>query len=154
MGIIFLSKKSLVKLYFPSKQNKGLQVCKYLIPTNRLTFKNILPSTYSTSFSWPKWTAINVPSGYMVILNLTVNTHDFHWILHYVKSVQIRSFFWCLFSRIQTEYGEIRSISPHSVRMRENTYQKKFRIWTHFTKCYIRIITQSSQFVSQITEIT
>ena len=34
-------------------------------------------------------------------------------ISYYVKSVQIRSF-----------------ISPYSVRMRENTDQKKFRIWT------------------------
>ena len=28
---------------------------------------------------------------------------------HCVKSVQIRSFFWFVFSRIRTEYGEIRS---------------------------------------------
>ena len=28
--------------------------------------------------------------------------------------------FWSIFSRIRTEYGEIRSISPYSVRMREN----------------------------------
>ena len=53
---------------------------------------------------------------------------------HCVKSVQIRSFFWSVFSRIRTEYGEIRSISPYSVRMRENTDQKKFRIWTLFTQ--------------------
>ena len=31
---------------------------------------------------------------------------------HCVKSVQIRSFFWSVFSRIWTECGEIRSISP------------------------------------------
>ena len=29
---------------------------------------------------------------------------------HSVKGVQIRSFFWSVFSRIRTEYGEIRSI--------------------------------------------
>ena len=34
---------------------------------------------------------------------------------HCVKSVQIRSFFWSVFFRTQTEYGEIRSISPYSV---------------------------------------
>ena len=44
--------------------------------------------------------------------------------IHCVKSVQIRSFFWSVFFRIRTEYGEIRSISPYSVRMRENTDQK------------------------------
>ena len=31
--------------------------------------------------------------------------------------------FWSAFSRIWTEYGEIRSISPYSVRMRENRDQ-------------------------------
>ena len=29
---------------------------------------------------------------------------------HCVKSFRIRSFFWAVFSRIRTEYGEIRSI--------------------------------------------
>ena len=53
----------------------------------------------------------------------------------YAKSVQIRSFFWSVFSRIWTEYGEILRISPYSVRMRENTVQKKLRIWTLFTQC-------------------
>ena len=53
---------------------------------------------------------------------------------HCVKSVRIRSFFWSIFSRIRTEFGEIRSISPYSVRMRENTDQKKSRIWTLFTQ--------------------
>ena len=32
--------------------------------------------------------------------------------------------FWFAFSHIWTEYGEIRSISPYSVQMRENTDQK------------------------------
>ena len=37
--------------------------------------------------------------------------------LHCVKSVQIRSFFWSVFSRIRTEYGS-----------------EKLRIWTLFTQ--------------------
>ena len=45
--------------------------------------------------------------------------------LHCVKSVQIRSFFLVSISRIRTEYGEILRISRYSVRMRENTDQKK-----------------------------
>ena len=32
-----------------------------------------------------------------------------------------------------TEYEEIRSICPYSVRMRQNTDEKKLRIWTLFT---------------------
>ena len=47
---------------------------------------------------------------------------------HCVESVQIRSFFWSIFSRIRSEYGEIRS-------MRENTDQIKLCIWTLFTQC-------------------
>ena len=53
---------------------------------------------------------------------------------HCVESVQILSFFWSLFSRIRTEYGKMLRISPYSVRMQENTDQKKLRIWTLFTQ--------------------
>ena len=53
--------------------------------------------------------------------------------VHDVKSVQIRSFFWSVFFRIRTEYGEILRISPYLVQGRENTDQKKLRIWTLFT---------------------
>ena len=40
-----------------------------------------------------------------------------------VKSVQIRSFFWSVFSRICTEYEYLLRKSPYSVRMRENADQ-------------------------------
>ena len=56
---------------------------------------------------------------------------------HCVKSIQIWSFFWSVFFRIRTEYGEIRKISLYSVQMRENTDQKKLRIWTLFTQCVL-----------------
>ena len=42
---------------------------------------------------------------------------------HCVKSVPIQIFLGYIFPR-RTEYGEIQSISPYSVRMRENTNQK------------------------------
>ena len=47
--------------------------------------------------------------------------------IHFVKIVQMRCFFWSIFSCIRTEY------SPYSVRIRENTDQKKLRISTLFT---------------------
>ena len=50
--------------------------------------------------------------------------------IHCVKSVQLRSFFWSVFSCIRTEYGEILRISPYSVRMWEDTDQKELCIWT------------------------
>ena len=39
-----------------------------------------------------------------------------------MKSVQIRSFFWSVLSRIQTEYGDL-------LRIRDNTDQEKLRIF-------------------------
>ena len=53
---------------------------------------------------------------------------------HCVKSVQIRSFFWSVFSCIQTQYRDLRSKSPYSVRIQENADQKKLSIWTLFTQ--------------------
>ena len=53
---------------------------------------------------------------------------------HYVKSVQRRSFFWSVFSCIQTEYGDLLCKSPYSVQIQENTDQKNLRIWTLFTQ--------------------
>ena len=50
-----------------------------------------------------------------------------------VKSVQIRSFFWSVYSLIRAEYGEILYISPYSVQMRVNRDQKKLSIWTLYT---------------------
>ena len=57
-----------------------------------------------------------------------------HGLKHCVKSVQIGSFFWSVFSRIWNEYGDLQSKSPYSVQIRENTDQKKLPIWTLFTQ--------------------
>ena len=43
-------------------------------------------------------------------------------LLHFVKSVQIRSFFWPAFSVIRTEYGDLLRIFLYSVGIQENTY--------------------------------
>ena len=43
------------------------------------------------------------------------------------------NFFWSLFPRIRTEYGDLFRKSPYSVRARKNTDQKKLRIWTLYT---------------------
>ena len=53
-------------------------------------------------------------------------------LFHCVKSVQIQNFFWSVFSCFQTEYGDLLPKSPYSVRIQENTDQKKLRIWTLF----------------------
>ena len=43
----------------------------------------------------------------------------------------------------RTEYGEILRISPYSVRLLENTGQKKFRIWTLFTQWLLLKVCES-----------
>ena len=45
-------------------------------------------------------------------------------VCHCVKSVQIRSYFWSVFSCIRTEYGDLLHKSPYSVRKQENMNQK------------------------------
>ena len=57
---------------------------------------------------------------------------------HCVKSAQIRSYFWSVFSRIWTEYGEIQSISPCSVQMRENEDQNNSD-YGHFSRNALHI---------------
>ena len=62
----------------------------------------------------------------------------FNW-RHFLKSVQMGSFFWSVFSRFRTEYGEIQSISSYSVRMRENTDQKN-SVFGHYSRSEIYFI--------------
>ena len=56
----------------------------------------------------------------------------------YMKNVQIRRFFWYVFSCIWTEYGDLLCESPYSFRIQENKDQKKLRIWTLFTQWLFR----------------
>ena len=50
------------------------------------------------------------------------------------KSVQKLSFFWSVFSCVRTEREGLRRKSLYSVRIQENTDQKKLRICTLFTQ--------------------
>ena len=59
---------------------------------------------------------------------------SFQFIKHCVKSVHIRSYFWSVFSYVRTEYGDLRSKSPYSVRIQENTGYKNLCIGTLFTQ--------------------
>ena len=49
------------------------------------------------------------------------------------KKCPYSELFWSVFSRIQSEYGEKRSISPYSVRMQENTVQNNSE-YGHFSR--------------------
>ena len=81
----------------------------------------------------PPWIG-NTPLSPIQFEICCVSNITIHFMRHCVKCVQIRNFFWSVFSRIRTEYGEILRISPYSVRMRKNTDQKKLLIWTYFTQ--------------------
>ena len=49
------------------------------------------------------------------------------------KKCPYSELFWSTFSHIWTEYGEIRSISPYSVQMRENADQNNYE-YGHFSR--------------------
>ena len=49
---------------------------------------------------------------------------------HWMKSVQIRSFLWFVFSCIRTEHGDLRSKSSYLVQIQKNTDQKKLHMDT------------------------
>ena len=55
--------------------------------------------------------------------------------LHYMKSDQIRSFFRSIFLPHSDWIWRLHSKSLYWVQMRENTDQKKLRIWTLFKPC-------------------
>ena len=57
---------------------------------------------------------------------------------HFVKSVQIRSIFWSVFSPIRTEYGDLLLKSLYSVWIRENTPLKRWCRGVRRFKSYTR----------------
>ena len=69
---------------------------------------------------------------------------------HCVKSVQIRSFFSSVFSHIRTEYGDLLH-GFTSIRILENTDQKKLRIWILFAQCIMGQKGPLSQDFIQLT---
>ena len=60
-----------------------------------------------------------------------------HLIVLHVYQDEIDIIFWSVFSYILTEYGDLRSKFPYSIRMQGNTDQEKLRIWTLFTQWLI-----------------
>ena len=92
---------------------------------------------------WNHVSLVGFPYEKNILLEVCVSNPLKEYVIHIVQTVErSRRFKPTLhekcpntkFSRIRAEYGEMRSISPYSVRMRENTYQKKLRIWTLFMR--------------------
>ena len=78
----------------------------------------------------------SISTNFVVLIKICLfnKNIDIHLDNHSVKSVQIRGFFWSVFSCIRTEFEDIRSKSSYSVQIHENTDQKKLFIWTLFTQ--------------------
>ena len=74
----------------------------------------------------------------------TTDIFIFRYFPQCVKSVQIRSFFWSVFPRFRTEYGETRSVSspnaekygpektPYSDTFHAPGYRKKLVAWNRY----------------------
>ena len=62
------------------------------------------------------------------------------------KNCPYSEFFCSAFSRIQTEYGDLRSKSPYSVRMRENLDQK-YSEYGHFHAVLILLVFLRSTYL-------
>ena len=72
-------------------------------------------------------------SSVLLEIIVSISEFDVEWVyLSLHKKCLYLEFFWSVFSLNRSEYGEIQSISPYSVRMRENTEQKNYK-YRHFS---------------------
>ena len=83
---------------------------------------------------------ITVNSASLSIVSKILNTSEG---LTSREKCPYSEFFSSVFSLIQTEYGEIQSIFPYSVRLRENTEQRNSE-YRHFSRSLI----YESKFIS------
>ena len=67
-----------------------------------------------------------------------------YFIFHCVKSVQLQSFFWSVFSRIRIKYGNLFRKSLYSVQRREKTARKNA---FHIAFCWDFIISLGCLYV-------
>ena len=74
------------------------------------------------------------PIDWFLYIWRTLVVNGLHRPNHCLKSVKVQSFFWSVFSHTPAECGDIRSKSLYSARIRENTDQKKLRIWALFAQ--------------------
>ena len=113
----------------------GKHLLYFHIQTNKYYFGVPLSSNY-----WEFKQVSNVSFGNYILL-----CYCYLYIFILKKTTSLRKkcpyseLFWSAFSHIRTEYGEIRSISPYSVRMRENAGQNNSE-YRHFLRsaCHVK----------------
>ena len=131
-----LSKKLLDFLFWNWKQCHVLMKTKW---KRHMSFSFILRRRYfllAPNLQLWQWLIIQQECKYEELM--------FHALRENCRNTE---FFWSVFSRIWTEYGDLRSKSPHSVQIRENTDQKKIRIrilfgdnFSHFAYFLIALV--------------
>ena len=99
------------------------------LQVTNINLQNFLLHTLYFDFFYANFSSFLTRSSLSLLIWVKETLHS-NWLEsiiqiphHCVKSVQIRIFFWFVFSRIRTECGKIRSISPYSVQIRENADQ-------------------------------
>ena len=85
------------------------------------------------SFSQCCSSRVRTPLDNCFFLLVTVPLSKLYWLYSLCEKCPIWSFFWYVFSHIWAEYGDLRSKSPYSVQMRENTDQKNSALG-HFSR--------------------
>ena len=94
------------------------------LPKRRIIMKPFIISQFGyCSLIWmfhSRRLSNKIYSNYERALRITCNDRKSHC----VKSVQIQAYFWSVFFCIRIEYGDLRSKSPYSIRIQENTDQK------------------------------
>ena len=102
------------------------------------------------------WKFFSVYFEFLFLNSLFCHFHE----VHCVESVQIRSFFWSLFSRIWTECGEIRSISRiqsecGKIRTRKNSVFGHFSrsdVWIKLNNLFQIIMLLFHSFIEMLTK--
>ena len=121
------------------KSSTRLNVLEKLLPLCKFELNSKFISFQSNKEKYQSQSRARLP---VTCLKVEFETISFNLVLtislrsHCVKSFQTRSFFWSVFSPIWTEYGDLRSKSPYSVQIRENTDQNILRIWALFKQCF------------------
>ena len=106
----------------------------------------IVSASYFEIIDLPQWTWIIKKQ---LLQKFEMSHHYTKCKLPLRKTCPYSEFFWSVFSRIRTEYGEIGSISPYSVRMLENTDQKNSN-YEHFLRSVQQRLC-SATFVQKIS---
>ena len=94
----------------------------------------ILSKIHTVHLTFPSDTDIHCTKFDGVEPYLNFALYNFDWNIHCVENVQIRSYFWSVFSCIRNEYGDLLRKSPYSFQIQENTDQKWLHIGTLFTQ--------------------